>query len=278
MDEVPKRLTPDPDTIRYLAAHSGNLCAFYGCDHAVVSADNRLIVQLCHVQAAMPGGERFNPDMTNEERRHRDNLMFLCLRHHIETNNVEAWPVDRMREMKEQHEARHRDGTFRLPDVAIRDITKAFEPGRPQTLARFGGHLNAEVSKPEYAITPEQFQEDIEKLIGPLIDRVRKLSPDTRALLAIMIGRSEPHRDDLGAPAEEIEQITGMTPDEIKPHFNTMERYGLVFMDEDWDNRWWICTRDLDGWAFWRDVKAYCEANGIDIGALINDLRFHLLD
>jgi hypothetical protein len=38
------------------------------------------------------------------------------------------------------------------------------------------------------------------------------------------------YRDDLGAPAEEIEQITGMTPDKIKPHVNTMERYGLVFM------------------------------------------------
>jgi hypothetical protein len=146
--ESPKRLTPKGETIRDLAAHSGNVCAYPGCTHTIIDESGRAIAQLCHIEAAEPGGERFNPEMTNEQRRHRDNLVFLCLRHHIETNDVDAWRVERMREMKEAHERKYRDGAYIIPEVAIRDITKSFEPGRPRTLARFGAHLNAEASKP----------------------------------------------------------------------------------------------------------------------------------
>lgn len=65
-------------TIRDLAAHSGNLCAWPGCTHAIIDESGRAIAQLAHIEAAEPGGERFNPEMTNEHRRHRDNRVFLC--------------------------------------------------------------------------------------------------------------------------------------------------------------------------------------------------------
>lgn len=73
-----------------------------------------------------------------------------------------------------------------------------------------------------------EVQDDIENVIGPLIDRLRKLSPETRALLAIR-RRAGPSRTwTISFPAEEIEQVTGVSPAELKLHINTMERYGLV--------------------------------------------------
>ncbi|KIU11162.1 hypothetical protein SC09_Contig24orf00043 [Bacillus subtilis] len=56
--------------------------------------------EICHIEAAMPGGERFYPNQTNEERRDFDNLMMLCLDHHKITNNVDKYPVEKLQEMK----------------------------------------------------------------------------------------------------------------------------------------------------------------------------------
>ena len=39
------------------------------------------------------GGERFNPNMTNEQRRSFDNLMLMCYEHHVVTNDVVKYPV-----------------------------------------------------------------------------------------------------------------------------------------------------------------------------------------
>jgi hypothetical protein len=36
------------------------------------------IGQLCHIEAAEEGGQRFNERMTNEERRAFENLLLLC--------------------------------------------------------------------------------------------------------------------------------------------------------------------------------------------------------
>jgi hypothetical protein len=73
--EIVKRLKPQPDTIRHLLAHSGNVCAFEGCDHPLIDAHSNFVAELCHIEAADIGGERFNPNMTNEDRRKRENLI-----------------------------------------------------------------------------------------------------------------------------------------------------------------------------------------------------------
>lgn len=54
---------------------SGNQRAFPGGYNAMVDDNGNFIGQICHIEAAEAGGERFNPNMTNEERRSFDNLM-----------------------------------------------------------------------------------------------------------------------------------------------------------------------------------------------------------
>src|SRR3954470_17123358 len=116
VSETPKRLAPRFETFREVFLKSGNLCAFPGCDALMMNEDGLFIGQLCHIEAAEAGGERFNPDMTNEERRSASNLMLMCYPHHRETNDVSRYGVLELKRMKAAHEHR-----FSRPDRVIRE-------------------------------------------------------------------------------------------------------------------------------------------------------------
>ncbi len=73
-----KRLQPVPQTLRRLFLTSGNLCAFPGCSEQIIDVAGHFVGQLCHIEGAEPGGERFNSHMTNEDRRQFENLMLMC--------------------------------------------------------------------------------------------------------------------------------------------------------------------------------------------------------
>lgn len=102
--EVPKRLTPSKETLNLLFALSGNQCGFPGCNQKLFNDKNKLIAHVCHIEGALQGGERFNPESTNEKRRHFDNLLALCLEHHVETDDEQLYKVADMRKMKASHE------------------------------------------------------------------------------------------------------------------------------------------------------------------------------
>jgi hypothetical protein len=96
--EERRRLAPKLETLRRLFALSGNLCAFPGCDQILVNRDGVFVTEVCHIEAAETGGPRFNPAQTNEGCRAFENLMLLCHRHHVETDDIEAYPVERLKE------------------------------------------------------------------------------------------------------------------------------------------------------------------------------------
>lgn len=83
---------------------------------------------------------------------------------------------------------------------------------------------------------------------------------------------------DLGLPARELDQVTGLTAENLKPHIDTLSRYGIATLTEDFDGRWWVATRPIDGWPFWSDLKSYCDRTGLGLSAFITELRFNLMD
>lgn len=93
-------------TLKRLFALSGNECAFPACTRKLVNQKNALDSNICHIEAASPGGERYNPDMSDSERADYDNLILLCPQHHDETNNVEIYTVKVLKEMKKNHESK----------------------------------------------------------------------------------------------------------------------------------------------------------------------------
>ncbi len=104
--EAPKRLAPLQDTLRELFLKSGNLCAFPGCEAVLMDEGGTFAAQICHIEGALPGGERFNQNMTNEERRTSSNLILFCYPHHQATNDVSLYGVASLKRIKAAHERR----------------------------------------------------------------------------------------------------------------------------------------------------------------------------
>lgn len=101
-----KRKAPRADTLKVLYATSGNECAFPDCIHPIFNEDGLYIAQLCHIEAAKKGGPRYNDTQTNDERNGVNNLMFMCHRHHKETDDVAKFTVQKLKAIKLKHESR----------------------------------------------------------------------------------------------------------------------------------------------------------------------------
>jgi len=94
-----------PSTIKKLFALSGNQCAFPDCNVIFVLPERQeIIAQICHIEAAEIGGERYNPNQTDDERRDYNNLILLCPNHHVETDDTLKYTVEALKEMKRNHE------------------------------------------------------------------------------------------------------------------------------------------------------------------------------
>ena len=92
-------------TLKRLFGLSGNICAFPGCNASLVNSQNAQDSNICHIEAANKGGERYNQDMSVEERADYNNLILLCRQHHEKTNDVSIYTVEVLKEMKQNHES-----------------------------------------------------------------------------------------------------------------------------------------------------------------------------
>lgn len=113
------RLAITREALIPLFAKSGNVCAFPGCTHELVTTRNLFVGQICHIEAANSGGQRYNPNSTDEERRSAANLLLLCYRHHKETDDVTAFDISSLRSMKHQHESKHGQKPFKVNEAFI---------------------------------------------------------------------------------------------------------------------------------------------------------------
>ena len=127
MENLLARLAPKLETIRALFARSGNQCAFLGCIHPLVNDKQKFIGQVCHIEAAMPDGERFNDQQNDEQRRSYENLLILCYQHHIETDEVDEYSVALMISMKQEHEANFLKSDFKIDEAALHKLMRDVE-------------------------------------------------------------------------------------------------------------------------------------------------------
>ncbi|MBL4775513.1 MAG: hypothetical protein JKY87_05605 [Mariprofundus sp.] len=92
------------NTYKRLFGLSRNICSFPGCEKEMSDENSAKHSNICHIEAANDGGERYRSDMTNKERADYDNLILLCPPCHDKTNDIERYPVDVLRRMKKDHE------------------------------------------------------------------------------------------------------------------------------------------------------------------------------
>jgi hypothetical protein len=281
MAEQPKRLTPTPQTLRELFLKSGNLCAFPNCAALMMDANGVFVGQLCHIEAAEPGGQRFNAGMTNEERRAAENLMLMCYEHHKVTDDVPKFPVKRLKEMKREHEQR-----FSRPDRAIlerlTDHTLSDAPKAVRNLKRLdqvlGWKMNDEELKESVQSTNEYIERfsrvpiDVRKFIGALAQRMVRMS-DTAAV-----------SDDINSTSILISDVRGafrLSNAAIKNKLTQMDSYGLGDLDEinsDLGPQPMIRIWHPERGPRWLDIVRFCEKTSIPLESFTEDLNFGQLD
>ncbi|WP_138431904.1 hypothetical protein [Fodinibius saliphilus] len=173
----PKRLTPKKDTLRELYLKSGNQCAYPNCTNVIIDEDGDFLGEVCHIKAAMPGGERFDPNQTNDERRSFDNLMLMCPIHHTKTNNVEEFPVHRLKKIKAKHEANHLE----------EDLDENFDSEELLSLADIVDQIdkdsNYEKKLEKYLWSSEainDFLAEVEKLKGLFKETIEKINKSSQ--------------------------------------------------------------------------------------------------
>lgn len=115
------RKDPSRATIKQLFAVSGNQCAFPGCIEKLVDGDN-ILGEICHIEAADKGGERYNPSQTEDERAAFPNLILLCPKHHIITNDIKKYTVEALKEMKASHAKRFAESPYQPTEEAVNKI------------------------------------------------------------------------------------------------------------------------------------------------------------
>lgn len=111
------------ETYRYLYAYSGNKCAIPNCNQPIFEEDGLLVGECCHIEAYSLGGPRYNAAMTEEERNSKNNLMYLCSRHHkIIDNDVNLYTTALLKEIKKNHEDQFKENTRLLTEKMLIQI------------------------------------------------------------------------------------------------------------------------------------------------------------
>lgn len=90
-------------TIKRLYGMARNKCSFPGCETEMSTEYSARSSNICHIEAAYEGGQRWNPHMTNKARADYENLILLCQDHHDTTNDVTIYTVAALKHMKEVH-------------------------------------------------------------------------------------------------------------------------------------------------------------------------------
>ena len=282
MQEAPKRLAPRLETLRELFLKSGNLCAFPNCSALMMDRDGVFIGQICHIQAAEPGGPRFNATMSNEERRSVSNLMLLCYEHHRVTDSVNKYSVSDLSEMKQQHERR-----FSRPDRAIMDKltdwTRTEQPKLVYNLRRPNDVL-------DWGLTTEQLKESISEL-NEYINTLRNVPVDVRIFVGAIARRAHIMRDTNAVQDEhsdvkilyaDFQSAHTLSNSRINEQLAQMGSYGLGGIDEidtEVGLQSAIRLRTLkSGWPIWPSIAHFAEATDTPLEHFTEELDFTSFD
>jgi len=273
MREKAKRLAPTNDVVRELYLKSGNQCAFPGCYNVMVNEVGIFIGQICHIEAAEEGGERFNSNMTNEERRSFDNLMLMCYEHHMVTNNELEYPVSKLKNMKKDHEDKF-SGVIQKMQNSVVDygvVANYIESRVCQALSDVMGYG---CSKDENSGNSQ--------VLNKLLHKIINLPIETRFLLAIMVSRS--FKDIWGncsVPLHEIESATGKNSSYVLQQIDILKRRNLISEPDMDEFNCPFCTLYGDhetGWNYWDDIREFCKKSKIPTNKIVVDLNFSLFD
>jgi hypothetical protein len=248
----------------------------------MVDADGDFVGEVCHIEAAEPGGERFNASMTPQQRRAASNLILLCSNHHRKTNNVAKFPVAVLKEMKQRHEARFASIAEKMAR-SLSDATDNEVAQGVKSLERMAKLLGWDKLEPEdLALMVEQVNE--------YSARLQDVPEPTRQFLAAVVKRNYKMRKTravdnsmgvLRTSLSDLENALNLSARRLTQYGDELEQYRLGGIDEHepyGPMRHVMVIRSLDGWGFWQDIAEFSERTGVPLETFWKDLDFRSLD
>ncbi|MFX1787065.1 HNH endonuclease signature motif containing protein [Prescottella equi] len=174
-------------TYRQLWLLSGNQCAYnFGgknCKTPLIDADEQLKSEIAHIVAESDGGPRAIKNWSKSERNHPSNLMIMCFDHHKRIDrdeNLSDYTVERLREMKRNHEAKYAAGIDQMSDLLERttgipaDLTAQLSGEPPSSVSRiidahgqtedFQNDLQVREFYDHYLAATQEFQKILSRL------------------------------------------------------------------------------------------------------------------
>lgn len=262
--------------MRELFLKSGNLCAFPGCSHLIMDPQGVFIGEMCHIEGAEEGGERFNPNQTNEQRREITNLVLMCHPHHVITNDEAEYTPEKMKELKNSHEERVNDFArhlqFRISDLTERQISKP------------AGQLRRMHEVLNWPYVPEEAV-DVVEAVNHLLALLRLLPLQTRQLLLIAVKRSHPKNyQGMLIPRhfspEEVDLVCGRDATQTKPLYLALMRSNLVWDVEENETGLPLFALKVPNcdWQLWDDLIEFDRTVPGSLERLIIDLDASILD
>lgn len=279
-----KRLAPSAATMRQLYLLSGNNCAynFQGekCRQSLVSLDTGAFIgNICHIEAASPGGERFNINMTEDDRRKPENLILLCSNCHIKTNDINIYTVDILKEMKAKHEKK-----FSM-ELVLQEMSNSLKnyANAGFIQAKNLNNLFRSVEDDNWKRNPDEFRKTVE-YANNSFENYAALTPPAKELFKRCLERSRyiDDREYLGVYPSEIQHTVIGYSQHLRPLFDELTRAKLMTLGEDMENTNVLYfSSEMSGeynCDIWAYLKEFCQKESHDIASFLNNLDFSLLD
>jgi hypothetical protein len=169
-----------------LAHLSGGLCYWPGCPEPIlrrVGGEMYFTGQRVHICGANPGSARYDPAMTDDQRRSITNLVAMCKPHHeiIDIGQPDLYPVEVLLRWKAQREASPGEALLRLREVTPSGLRKIVADGLRDHDARLVNALRRlEASDGEAAGLMRNLLDELTEAYSRLRDGI---DPDTVDLL-----------------------------------------------------------------------------------------------
>ena len=269
--EIVKRLNPSDLTKRHLFLLSRNECAFPGCCQKIVDEEWHYIGKICHIEAANIGGERFNPNQTNEQRRDFSNLVLMCGNHHDVTNDVRRYTVKVMKNIKANHESlSHANNNY---NNQFMELFIDASLGNVVDIPNNYGKLDTSYCE-------QDFFDEAEKFILELAS----LPKSTRSFYAHALNNSYCDELTVSFDPREIKQRLNIDDQVLLTHCEILKRKELLsdLYNDEYPHkvRYYFCGKDYDDQQifFLTLLRKYTSNIPFVLIDMIENLNFILLD
>lgn len=255
------RKAPPQTTLRRLYAVSGNVCSWPTCKHPIFDEEGRYVSELCHIEAAEKGGERYREEMSDDERANFENLLFLCHEHHVATDDVAEWTVAKLKRLKDEHESKFADARL------FGQVAKQFLDFTAMNPAKTGGAY--ERFRTFLRLAED---EEVATWVDEYAARLAKVDRPQRALLCIIVRSLL----DGAVTHDELVMKTRSTRDAIATQIDLLSKHKLAWFDYDeyTFNAEVLIEGPFGDTPPISDILRFAESNGESFEAIIEDLDF----